>query len=230
LAEIVLIRHGQASLGADDYDQLSEIGSAQAKRLGEHWRDLAKPFDHIVMGSMLRHAQTTEAFLQGYLGAGHIDLKQQDVSIQSGLNEYNHTFLLAELKRHFPDQWIDTNHRQRDYYHNIRKALAYWSEGKIATDGSDTWSSFQERILAALQASIEEPFKRVLLVTSGGPISNLLAHFLKMPAAGMIDVSLRIKNTSVNTIVTNRIDFTVETINDVSHLNNSQYQHLITLV
>ena len=33
-----LVRHGQASFGADDYDKLSELGWQQSRRLGEYWR------------------------------------------------------------------------------------------------------------------------------------------------------------------------------------------------
>jgi broad specificity phosphatase PhoE len=37
MGTLYLVRHGQASFGADDYDQLSELGGAGV-RLGEHWR------------------------------------------------------------------------------------------------------------------------------------------------------------------------------------------------
>jgi broad specificity phosphatase PhoE len=36
MGTLYLVRHGQASFGADDYDQLSDLGRAQAVRLGEY--------------------------------------------------------------------------------------------------------------------------------------------------------------------------------------------------
>ncbi|MCF8967887.1 histidine phosphatase family protein, partial [Pseudomonas carnis] len=39
MGSIYLIRHGQASFGADDYDVLSPIGVEQAQVLGRHLAD-----------------------------------------------------------------------------------------------------------------------------------------------------------------------------------------------
>ena len=36
MGSIYLIRHGQASFGADDYDVLSPLGVRQAEVLGDH--------------------------------------------------------------------------------------------------------------------------------------------------------------------------------------------------
>ena len=229
MAEIILLRHGQASLGAANYDQLSELGYQQARRLGEHWRALDKRFDRIVMGTMARHEQTTRSFLQGFTGREEVDLAAHSVSLAAGLNEYNHTYLLEQLRTQFPEHWIDTGHLQRDYYNNIRRSLKYWAEGLIPSDSQDSWQSFGERIQTALHESIEGPFKRVVLVSSGGPISQMLAHFLGLPREQSIDLSLRLKNTSTSTVVTNRVDFTVDTINDASHLQSAEHQHMITM-
>ena len=38
MGTLYLVRHGQASFGADDYDVLSPAGHEQAVRLGEYWR------------------------------------------------------------------------------------------------------------------------------------------------------------------------------------------------
>ena len=37
MGQLYLVRHGQASFGADDYDQLSELGRRQAVQLGRYW-------------------------------------------------------------------------------------------------------------------------------------------------------------------------------------------------
>ena len=36
MAQIYLVRHGQASFGSSNYDQLSELGFEQARLLGRH--------------------------------------------------------------------------------------------------------------------------------------------------------------------------------------------------
>jgi len=39
MGTLYLVRHGQASFGAADYDNLSELGHKQSARLGEYWRE-----------------------------------------------------------------------------------------------------------------------------------------------------------------------------------------------
>ena len=36
MGQLLLVRHGQASFGAEDYDVLSETGWEQGRRLGAH--------------------------------------------------------------------------------------------------------------------------------------------------------------------------------------------------
>ena len=45
MGTLYLVRHGQASFGADNYDQLSPMGHRQALRLGEFWRERGMVFD-----------------------------------------------------------------------------------------------------------------------------------------------------------------------------------------
>ena len=45
MTSIYLVRHGQASFGKKDYDNLSEIGEKQSFLLGEHFKKLKLNFD-----------------------------------------------------------------------------------------------------------------------------------------------------------------------------------------
>ena len=44
MTNIYLVRHGQASFGKKDYDNLSEIGKKQSFLLGEHFKKLKLNF------------------------------------------------------------------------------------------------------------------------------------------------------------------------------------------
>ncbi len=68
MGTLYLVRHGQASFGADDYDRLSERGHAQALRLGQYWRERGLRFDAVLAGTLLRHTQTLDGIVAG-LGA-----------------------------------------------------------------------------------------------------------------------------------------------------------------
>ena len=60
MADIYLVRHGQASFGADNYDQLSALGARQCRLLGEWWRARGQDTGTLLCGPMVRHRQSVE--------------------------------------------------------------------------------------------------------------------------------------------------------------------------
>ncbi|HJV74342.1 MAG TPA: phosphoglycerate mutase family protein, partial [Noviherbaspirillum sp.] len=58
MGQIYLVRHGQASFGSANYDQLSELGLEQARLLGEWFANSRQQFHRVVTGDMRRHRQT----------------------------------------------------------------------------------------------------------------------------------------------------------------------------
>lgn len=221
MSEITLLRHGQASFGSDNYDQLSPIGHQQAVILGQHWRRLEKEFDYILTGTMQRHNETAAGVLKGL---------QRDYTLDThaGLNEYNFKILIEKLTAQAPERLGKTGHALRDYVHNIKLALLMWMEGDIDTDGQDSWIGFKERILEAFHQASSSDAKRVLIVTSGGPISVVLQHILGLANADTVKHSVQIKNASTCALLYNRVDFTVDSFNDVSHFNTPETKEFIT--
>ncbi|WP_296313566.1 histidine phosphatase family protein [Pseudomonas sp.] len=80
---LYLVRHGQASLGAADYDQLSALGHRQAVCLSEHWREQVMRFDALVTGTLRRHGQTWDGIAEG------LALLTCDAQPWLGFNEYD---------------------------------------------------------------------------------------------------------------------------------------------
>lgn len=85
---IYLIRHGQASFGKEDYDQLSEPGWEQSRLLGRALQNQMLGLPRALCGTMRRHRETAEATL-GELGL------PKEWHTDTGFNEYNHEELLA---------------------------------------------------------------------------------------------------------------------------------------
>ena len=85
---IYLIRHGQASFGKEDYDQLSEMGWEQSRILGRALQNQDLGVPRSICGTMRRHVETAEATL-GELGLA------KEWHTDTGFNEYNHSELLA---------------------------------------------------------------------------------------------------------------------------------------
>ena len=92
MGTLYLVRHGQASFGAANYDQLSELGWRQSRRLGEHFLQQGRRFDAIMTGTLQRHAQTLEGIQQG-LGT------TQPSTQLPGLNEYDSEAVIAAMEQ-----------------------------------------------------------------------------------------------------------------------------------
>ncbi|MCA0900535.1 histidine phosphatase family protein [Microbulbifer agarilyticus] len=250
MAEIILIRHGQASFGADNYDRLSALGRQQSILLGQHLKDYGQRFDRLICGTMVRHAETADGILQG-LG--------QPVPIESTalLNEYRFQSLLSQLKAQYPTRWVDTGDARRDYYQNIKLALTYWMQGAIQTDGKDSWRSFRQRVREGFSFASGPGARRTLLVSSGGPIAVILASVLGLDDKRLRNLTLQVKNTSASRLLYSRSNsasaasapslpgtststsprilpavspdrFTLDGFNDVGHLLSVEQPHNVT--
>ena len=70
MSNLYVVRNGQASFFAEDYDQLSLIGETQARLLGEFWARRNVVFDAVVTGPCRRHVETARLVGQAYEAAG----------------------------------------------------------------------------------------------------------------------------------------------------------------
>ena len=99
---ITIVRHGQASFGKTNYDQLSDTGFTQARQLGTALREREESFDAVFVGGMLRHRQTAETCLQS-MG---IALPLQALS---NFSEYDHEHILERFEPRYRDlEWLAT--------------------------------------------------------------------------------------------------------------------------
>ena len=58
MSTIYMARHGQASFGQDNYDQLSEKGRRQSQILAEYLIRTGLSFDAVYSGDMVRQKDT----------------------------------------------------------------------------------------------------------------------------------------------------------------------------
>src|SRR5690349_17310145 len=92
MGTIHLIRHGQASWGADDYDVLSELGQKQSTALGLSWEASGWAPTSAVAGSLKRHAQTAISAIDA-CGQG------EGYDVDEGWDEFDH---IAIARAHDP--------------------------------------------------------------------------------------------------------------------------------
>ena len=209
MAELVLVRHAQASFGADDYDRLSELGWRQARWLGEYFAERGATFDHALRGSLRRHAQTLTGIAEG-LG------KDLNAGEDPRLNEYDsHALLHAHLKGGPMPQSAD----RREHFRILREAMYAWTDGTLAGHPHEPFAVFRSRVLGALADLRAGRAKRVLVVSSGGPISTILAEVLRMPHRGVVDLNLQARNTGITELQAGARRIQCISFNNVPHLD-----------
>ena len=221
MGTLYLVRHGQASFGADDYDQLSDLGQRQAERLGRHWAERGLRFDAVLMGTLKRHVQTWEGIRQG---AG---FAVEPLS-WPGLNEYDGD---AVVKAIHPDA-VDRPTRDEGYkrhFHMLRDGLSQWMAGTVSPKGMPTYPTFVRGVTSALDhVRTEYPGKKVLIVSSGGPISTAVGHVLGLSPERTIDLNMRIRNSSVTEFEFGPKRHALLTFNTLPHLDQPPFSEWIT--
>ena len=112
MAELIVIRHGQASFGTDNYDRLSDLGAAQSRAVGDHLRRIGWHPDRILTGTLDRQRDTLRD-----MGFGPAELEH------AGLNEYDfHDLLHKRFGGQAPTEVMQD-----------RKAIDQWTKGQLTS-------------------------------------------------------------------------------------------------
>ena len=221
MGQLYLVRHGQASFGADDYDQLSDLGRRQAVQLGRYWAQRDWKPDAVLMGSLRRHAQTWEGIAEG---AG-LDLQPL---VWPGLNEYDSHAVIRTVHPH-PLARPDTPELYRHHFRLLRDGLAQWMAGTVSPAGMPTYEDFVRGITGALDhVRAHHQGQKVLIVSSGGPISTAVGHVLGMSPEATIELNMRIRNSAVSEFQFNPKRHTLLTYNTLPHLDDPALAEWIT--
>ena len=222
MGTLYLVRHGQASFGADDYDQLSPLGHQQALRLGHYLQTPLqnKPLEAVLMGSLKRHRQTWEGIAQG-ANLSHTP------AVWPGLNEYD-SHALIEAIHPEPLAKPDSPELTRAHFRLLRDALQAWMAGQIKPRGMPSYPEFVAGIEAALAHVRAHHSGDVMIVSSGGPIATMVSRVLQAPPESSIELNLRIRNTALTELVFNPKKQMLLTFNTLPHLDTETHANWIT--
>jgi broad specificity phosphatase PhoE len=207
-----LVRHGQASYGAADYDQLSPLGARQCQRLGEHLRRRGLEFEAVITGTLKRHHQSLDAIEAGY-GALPSALRMP------GLNEYDSHAVVRALYP-VPPPPPDPAHPMPHHFRLLRDALAAWMSGHTAPAGMPSHADFVAGVEAALEHVRTRYSGEVLVVSSGGPISHAVGLVLGLAPAAVIELNMRVRNSAVTEFVFSPRRHALVGFNAIAHLEH----------
>ena len=215
MGTLYLVRHGQASFGAADYDQLSELGGRQSERLGQYWRERGLKFDAVLTGTLRRHAQTWAGIAAG---AGY----DNKVIALEGLNEYDSEAVIATIHPQ-PLSKPDTPEMYRHHFRLLRDGLRQWMNGVVSPKGMPSYTDFLTGVTGALEQVRKNHTGNVLIVSSGGPISTAVGHVLGTTPETTIELNLRIRNSALTQFDYNPKRHSLISFNTLPHLDHPDY-------
>ncbi|KVZ38650.1 histidine phosphatase family protein [Burkholderia ubonensis] len=216
MAELYLVRHGQASFGTENYDRLSALGEWQSVWLGEYFAQQDIAFDRVICGTLARHAQTVDAILRGM---GREDLGYDR---HPGLNEYDFEGLFAAAAADYPELARLAAGSMKEHFRALRQLLQLWSEDKLSGPVPETWAQFQQRVADARAAIRQGGGQRVLAVSSGGPIAVTVQQVLAAPPSSAIALNLQIRNSAISQYFFNADAFNLASFNGIPHLQDPE--------
>ncbi|MCU0762360.1 MAG: histidine phosphatase family protein [Hydrogenophaga sp.] len=225
MGTLYLVRHGQASFGADDYDQLSERGRQQSVQLGRYWAARGLRLDAVITGTLKRHAQTWAGIAEG-AGFPHEPLAWP------GLNEYDSEAVIRAIHPHTLPRVASAQAapaQYRQHFRLLRDGLAQWMAGTVSPQGMPSYSDFVRGVTSALDHVRQHHVERnVLIVSSGGPIATAVGHVLGLSPERTIDLNMRIRNSAVTEFQFNPKRHTLLTYNTLPHLDAPEFSDWIT--
>lgn len=210
---LILVRHGQASFGAEDYDQLSELGFRQAGIVAEALSERRVAPTTVACGDLLRQRQTAAPFSERS-GA--------TVTVDPRWNEYRSDDLLAvhsisDARLDGP-QTVST----RTFQALLEGGLRNWADAGDATTAEESWPAFRARVDAAVLDAVGAlgSGETAVAFTSAGTIAAACTTLLGGTFETFIQLNRVAVNTAATTIVSGASGRTVLSFNDHAHLQH----------
>jgi broad specificity phosphatase PhoE len=227
MGSVLLVRHGQASFGAADYDRLSPLGEEQSRRLGRWLKQSGRVPDLIAVGPLRRHVRTADLCVEA---AG---VSAPRISI-AGLDEFDHEEVLA---RYRPDldsgealmaelARLDDPHRA--FQRMFAEAVARWTSGEFDHEYARSWSVFRSAVMDGLHALAAQQASTIWAFTSGGPIAAIVNAVVGAPVADTFSLSWPLVNTSTSRVSLGAQRNSLISYNGWPHLEGADAKELVT--
>lgn len=219
---VLLVRHGQASFGAEDYDVLSDAGVTQGLTLGHALDDAGIEPALVLSGSLRRQRETAEVVVKA---AGWSVPMESDAR----WDEFDHLQVVetyAKAAGGIPIEFADP----RDFQILFERSTGRWVSENYDDEYDETFAAFTQRVRAALAEACRaaDTGKTVVVVSSGGVIAAAAAmltavsdrpHKLAAPWQRLNAVMV---NTSVTRVVVGSTGARLLTFNEHSHLKGDE--------
>lgn len=211
MGTLTLVRHGQASYGAADYDRLSERGIEQARALGRRWAEARFAPTAVYSGPMKRQRDTARIACEAAAAAGH---PLPAPVILDELAEYPAFELLARFLPRFIQQHpelaqiADGTATSAEANALLDRGFGMviddWCNDRLDCGDIESFGGFVGRVRAGIQrmtAAHPDRGARVVAVTSGGPIGIALKLALALDAVATVRHWRLVRNASITELL-----------------------------
>ena len=210
---LLLVRHGQGSLGASNYDELSELGRRQARLVGARLAHAGQSVNQVWSGSLARQRDTARMIV------AELGLPPGDLRADDRLDEYDHMGLLAADGTGDPFASAVTPQARRALQSTLDEAISRWILGGAGYP--EPHSAFTARVEAVVAGLAAQP-GTTMAVTSAGVIAVACARLAGLPADRWPALARVVVNTSVTKLITGRTGTHLLTFNDHAHLEGDR--------
>lgn len=235
MAQLTLVRHGQASFLAENYDKLSPLGERQSQRLGEYWASANVEFDQVYVGPAQRHIRTEQCVGEAYRKAQRpwpepVPLPEADE--YAGI-EVIRTFLPEMVEKHEDIREMEAQFRSagdrtaaaRIFDRLFQRIARLWVEGDLDSPDVESWQKFCQRVDTGIAKVREAAGKssRIVLFTSGGVIAATVRSSLDLAPAKTLELSWASRNASFSEFLFSGERFSLSTFNCLPHLAGAEW-------
>ncbi len=207
MSTLYVIRHGQASFGTADYDNLTEAGRAQSRLLGAWLRSVE--IDAVYTGPRRRHRDTTRLMCEA---RGAVP---ESIEV-AGLDEYPAEVI---MRRALAGGEVPADRKTfQDVFEQIMHG---WVRGEHDHHPDvEPFGAFAGRVAAALRQIMSDAGRgrTVVAVTSAGPVSIALQMTLDLADAVALRASWVVANTAITEIKFRDDEVTLVSFNGTPHL------------
>lgn len=235
MGTLMLVRHGQASFHADDYDQLSQKGEDQMRELGAYWVRHKFTADRVVTGPLKRQRHSAQLVRDAFDAAGLpwpetevIDdwaelpaelMAQMFIPQLAAENER-----VRELISHY-EETGDLGEKESVFQEVFVKMMEKWATGEFAHPEILPWPEFIDRVRNAVSVTTANGIAdgTAIAFTSGGPTATAVHLALGTDPIKTMELAWQARNASLNEFVVTDGRLTLHSFNGVPHLPDPKW-------
>lgn len=216
MSRLILMRHGQASFGAEKYDALSETGQAQARATGDWFRSQPVLLTQVVHGPRRRQADTASLLV-------HASGTPLDLNLHAGLDEFAEGEEIFRTAESFLGRAMSAGpaRSQREVLRDYDSTCQAWGAGQVMIAGRGCLTDFRTECRQWLHTCTRDNYssgRQVLAVTSAGVIAALVCEVMNLPDASWTGLLRVIRNASLTEILYTDQQLSLLSFNSISHL------------